>query len=433
MLHNMISNDDILIKVENLKKLYRLGLQEDQHGTIAEAVMSWIKSPLKNFKKLKGLSSIKDESDRDVLIALKDINFELKRGEILGVVGKNGAGKSTLLKLISRITKPTEGEITINGRVASLLEVGTGFHPELTGRENVYLNGTILGMKKKEIDEKLDEIIEFSGVERFLDTPVKRYSSGMTVRLAFAVAAHLDPEILIIDEVLAVGDVEFQRKCLGKMGDVSRSGKTVLFVSHNMGAVAELCTRAILLEKGELVFKGSTTDVIQRYLEGQDYSEFGVDSSLLEVNKSAVCNLTAVQMVNAEGKEKYQFDLKETFVLEFEYEIQSDISSFDNAVVFKRNGIAVFNSFDVDQIDIEDRNAGKYKIRFKVPAFFIKEGLWSVTLVFRNTLDGSHYQNYENIVRFEMQSLMISTANKGYHIDRAGEVIFPGQWELNRM
>ena len=195
--------------------------------------------------------------DADIFWALKDINFEVKKGEVLGIIGKNGAGKSTLLKILSRITEPTGGRIEIYGRIASLLEVGTGFNPELSGRENVYLNGTILGMTKKEIDLKFDEIIDFSGVEKFIDTPVKRYSSGMKVRLAFAVAAHLDPEILIIDEVLAVGDAEFQKKCLGKMHDVAENeGRTVLFVSHNMSAVQTLCSRSVVLENGCLIFLG---------------------------------------------------------------------------------------------------------------------------------------------------------------------------------
>ena len=241
---------DIAIKVENLSKRYRIGLKEETKDTFVGAMGSILKSPLSNLKRLKKLTQFSnDNQDHDDIIwALKDVSFEVKRGEVIGIIGANGAGKSTLLKILAQITHPTSGRVELNGRVASLLEVGTGFHPELTGRENIYLNGTILGMTKKEIDRKLDEIIDFSGVEKFIDTPVKRYSSGMRVRLAFSVAAHLDPEILLIDEVLAVGDAEFQKKCLGKMDEVARGGRTVLFVSHNMGAIGQLCNKSILIQ-----------------------------------------------------------------------------------------------------------------------------------------------------------------------------------------
>ncbi|NDE05100.1 MAG: ABC transporter ATP-binding protein, partial [Flavobacteriia bacterium] len=232
------------IKVENLSKIYRLG--EIGTGTISRDMERWFKT--KVLKQEDPFLKIGETNDRankgmsDIVYSLQDINFEINQGDAVGIIGRNGAGKSTLLKILSRVTTPTTGKINIKGRVASLLEVGTGFHPELTGRENIYLNGAILGMRKREIDRKLDEIIDFSGVERYIDTPVKRYSSGMYVRLAFAVAAHLESEILIVDEVLAVGDAEFQKKCLGKMGEVSKGeGRTVLFVSHNMGAVSKLC------------------------------------------------------------------------------------------------------------------------------------------------------------------------------------------------
>lgn len=258
---------DIAVKVENLSKIYRIGLKGKRHDTLGGEFLSWIKSPLSNYKHLKKLTSFKpDEDSEDVIWALRDVSFEVKQGEVLGIIGKNGAGKSTLLKILSSITEPTKGRVTINRRVASLLEIGTGFHFELTGRENIYLNGTILGMTKQEIDKKFDKIVDFSGVEKFIDTPIKRYSSGMTVRLAFAVAAHLEPEILIIDEVLAVGDAEFQQKCLGKMDNVAKSGRTVLFVSHNMMAIKALCPNTILLKEGKLVEIGDTKKVINEYL-----------------------------------------------------------------------------------------------------------------------------------------------------------------------
>lgn len=259
---------DIAIKVENLHKLYRLGIKDETKDTLAATLVSWLKAPQKNFKQLRSLGQFDlDSNDPDVLHALNDVSFEVKHGEVLGIIGRNGAGKSTLLKVLSRITEPTAGRVTINGRVASLLEVGTGFHPELSGRENIYMNGTILGMTKKEIDRKFDEIVDFSGVEKFLDTPIKRYSSGMKVRLAFSVAAHLEPEILIIDEVLAVGDAEFQRKCLGKMEEVSKGGRTVLFVSHNMDAVSQLCTVCLQLEAGQVSdWDFNVNSIVQKYL-----------------------------------------------------------------------------------------------------------------------------------------------------------------------
>jgi lipopolysaccharide transport system ATP-binding protein len=291
---------DLAIRVENLSKAYRIGLKEQRHETLAGAIGSFVRSPLDNYRNLRKLSLFKDlkvedggskiedgsrqrESGNgnaasgnqngnggapaDVIWALKDVSFEVKHGEVLGIIGRNGAGKSTLLKLLSRIMEPTSGRAEIYGRVGSLLEVGTGFHPDLTGRENVYLNGTILGMRKSEVDRKFDEIVAFSEVEKFIDTPVKRYSSGMRVRLAFAVAAYLEPEILVIDEVLAVGDAAFQKKCLGKMQDVAGQGRTVLFVSHNMSAVLDLCTKGIVLSNGTLVHAGSARSSLEKYMD----------------------------------------------------------------------------------------------------------------------------------------------------------------------
>lgn len=255
-----------IIKVHNLSKQYRLGLKEQQGDTLVGKFKNFLTAPYRNYKRLRQLSKFRQE-DESIFWALKDINFEVQQGEVLGIIGKNGAGKSTLLKILSQITEPTSGRIEIHGRVASLLEVGTGFHPELSGRENIYMNGTILGMTRREIDSKLDEIIDFSGVEKFIDTPVKFYSSGMKVRLGFSVAAHLEPEILIIDEVLAVGDYEFQQKCLGKMEDVSKNqGRTVLFVSHQMDAIKALCSTSIILESGNLIYKGNSTNAFEKYL-----------------------------------------------------------------------------------------------------------------------------------------------------------------------
>jgi lipopolysaccharide transport system ATP-binding protein len=247
-------SNNIAIHVENLGKLYHIGKARQRHDTLRDALGAMFR---------RG----GDRKAEEEIWALKDVSFEIKRGEVVGVIGRNGAGKSTLLKILSRITEPTSGRAEIHGRVGSLLEVGTGFHPELTGRENIYLSGAILGMRRAEIDRKFDEIVDFSGVEKFIDTPFKRYSSGMRVRLGFAVAAHLDPEILLVDEVLAVGDAEFQQKCLGKMGEVAGEGRTVLFVSHNMGAIASLCSRCVLLEDGYVEEDDITEKVVYSYLQ----------------------------------------------------------------------------------------------------------------------------------------------------------------------
>lgn len=261
--------DDIILKAENISKQYRLG--QVGTGTLSHDLNRWwhsIRGKEDPYLKVGEVNNRAIKGESDYVWALKDINFEVKRGEVLGIIGKNGAGKSTLLKILSKVTSPTTGVIKSKGRIASLLEVGTGFNPELTGRENIFLNGAILGMTKKEITAKLDEIIEFSGCERYIDTPTKRYSSGMTVRLAFAVAAFLEPEILVVDEVLAVGDAEFQKKAIGKMQDISREGgRTVLFVSHNMAAVKSLCTRGIVLGDGEVIFSGGIDESISEYLK----------------------------------------------------------------------------------------------------------------------------------------------------------------------
>lgn len=267
---------DIAIKVEDLGKLYRLG--EVGTGTISHDLNRWVaklRGKEDPFSKIGELNDRTAKGDSDYVWALKDVNFEVKKGEVLGIIGRNGAGKSTLLKLLSKVTQPSTGRIKVNGRIASLLEVGTGFHPEMTGRENIFLNGAIMGMTKREIKAKFDEIVDFAGVERYIDTPVKRYSSGMYVRLAFAVAAHLEPEILIVDEVLAVGDAEFQKKCLGKMKDVSvNDGRTVLFVSHNMAAVKQLCTTGIVMKNGGVIFDGLALPAVDFYQTSHDTDSY---------------------------------------------------------------------------------------------------------------------------------------------------------------
>ena len=287
-----------VIKVENLSKAYQIG--QIGSGTISRDIdRLWQMKVLGKedpFLKIGETNDRSTKGDSNIVWSLKDINFEINQGDAVGIIGKNGAGKSTLLKLLSRVTSPTTGNIKVKGRIASLLEVGTGFHPELSGRENIYLNGAILGMRKKEITRKLDEIIDFSGVERYIDTPVKRYSSGMYVRLAFAVAAHLESEILIVDEVLAVGDAEFQKKCLGKMGDISKGeGRTVLFVSHNMSAVKSLCTKGVVLKNGFITYSGEITDAVNNYLtESIDYLN---DRIFINSNSKVINSIKRIEIL----------------------------------------------------------------------------------------------------------------------------------------
>ena len=308
-----------IIQVEKLSKAYRLGERVHVHDTLMSAAVSNLLNPMRNLNRLRRLTTFREDDDSsDVLWALRDVSFEINQGDVIGVIGRNGAGKSTLLKILSRITEPTSGRAVIRGRVSSLLEVGTGFHQELSGRDNIYMNGTVLGMKKREIDRKFDEIVDFSGVERFLDTPVKRYSSGMQVRLAFAVAAHLEPEVLIVDEVLAVGDAEFQRKCLGKMSEVARGGRTILFVSHNMAAVENLCSKAILLGGGKVVCIGEVGYVISLYAEQLDQDS----TDLSAAPRLSHLHGTAIRLVSIH-QPCHVYSFGETIVFHIVYDVRA--------------------------------------------------------------------------------------------------------------
>lgn len=357
-----------VIQIQNLSKRYRLGLKEKQETTLAGQIANVIKAPWQNLKRLRELNRFGVEDD-SVFWALKDVSFEVKEGEVLGIIGKNGAGKSTLLKILSRITYPTEGKIEIHGRVASLLEVGTGFHPELSGRENIYMNGTILGMTRREIDSKLDEIIDFSGIEKFLDTPVKFYSSGMKVRLGFSVAAHLEPEILIIDEVLAVGDYEFQKKCLGKMEDVSKNhGRTVLFVSHQMDAIKSLCSKCVLLEHGKVMQIGETQEIIESYLgvshfslfkkfEKKDSSKF---ISFASINKKALSKAVLDISIGFESDEIIDFPVIGIVIYN-----QIGAPVFGSNPRFHKDGYFPISSTSGElnsKIDLSNLHSGIYKV-----------------------------------------------------------------------
>lgn len=289
-----------IISVSNLSKAYRIGKKTDRADSLVGMLQDSITAPFRNWKRIRSVDNLDHETEVELHHALRNVSFELNEGEVLGIIGRNGAGKSTLLKILSRITHPTAGTVRIRGRVASLLEVGTGFHPELSGRENVYLNGTILGMHKKEIDRKFDEIVDFSGVEKFLETPIKRYSSGMRVRLAFAVAAFLDPEILIIDEVLAVGDAAFQKKCTSRMGDIAGGGRTILFVSHQIGVIQQLCTKGLYLAGGRVSEFGEINQAIESYNRSQS-DEVGEWTGRKEGQNSRKCKLLELKV----GSDRY--------------------------------------------------------------------------------------------------------------------------------
>lgn len=327
-----MNNDKPVIKVEAISKLYRLGVEEERAENFASSLFRNIRNPIKNYRKYRSLYNFDDvleesgsggqKSSGDVLWAVNDVSFEVKQGELLGLIGRNGAGKSTLLKILSRITPPTKGRIVLKGKVSSLLEVGTGFHPELTGRDNVFLNGAILGMRKKEIERKFDQIVDFSGVEKFLDTPVKRYSSGMRVRLAFSVAAHLEPDILIIDEVLAVGDGPFQRKCKGKMEEVGKQGRTVIYVSHNMPSVMQTCTRVILLDQGRIVADGEPHDIVGQYMKGDSISmaqcKWADDAT---APQGKVARLRGLGVSTETGVITDKYDIRHPIHVSIEYEV----------------------------------------------------------------------------------------------------------------
>jgi len=375
-----------VIIADRLSKCYRLGVigrqtLKDEFIYLWHKVMG--RNPIEHMGKVgvgqHSDTTISVEDDNNDFWALKDISFKINRGEVVGIIGRNGSGKSTLLKLLSRITEPTSGEAFIEGRVGSLLEVGTGFHPELTGRENIYMNGTILGMNKAEIDKRFDEIVAFSEVEQFLDTPVKRYSSGMFVRLAFAVAAHLEPEILLVDEVLAVGDVEFQKKCLGKMKDVAGQGRTVLFVSHNMGAINNLCSRALLLEKGRLVLDSTAEETTDKYLGYQVVeSAVATEEDINERMEGKILGdfpyirLKRIALLDKENNTKKLFDADEPIQVSLEFECLQSVP--DLRLLFyivDKNDTPIYGSQNTDDTDIASKFSyiakGVYKAACVIP------------------------------------------------------------------
>ncbi|MBW1894302.1 MAG: ABC transporter ATP-binding protein [Deltaproteobacteria bacterium] len=406
---------DVVIKVENLSKQYNLGELHHQTNSFRDKVTSFFK---------------KDGSPKKVetLWALKDVSFEVKRGEILGIIGRNGAGKSTLLKILSRITKPTSGKALINGRVGNLLEVGTGFHPELTGRENIYLNSAILGMKKAEISNKFDEIVAFAEIEKFLDTPVKRYSSGMYVRLAFAVAAHLEPDILLVDEVLAVGDAQFQKKCIGKMGDEAKKGKTILFVSHNMAAVKNLCQSGIYIQFGKIAYHGSTEHAVDCYIRGnlvKKYSNrigYSIDEKALmecrtkgfEISNVEIFNLSTPDLPVASGDNMrlriyYRTSLKfisPAFILILKDQNGIEIFRLSNMPI---SGYVINNLFKDGYVDLEIKSLPLVKGTYYIDLGFVRESVeW--------------YFHAENLIKFDVEGKDIY--HSGLELDRSRGMIW---------
>ncbi len=365
---------DTVIKIENLSKLYRLG--EVGTGTLSHDLNRWWSTRvLGRDDPYAKVGQVNDRTQKagenDYVWALKDINLEVKQGEILGVIGKNGAGKSTLLKLLSRVTSPTTGSIKVKGRLASLLEVGTGFHPEMTGRENIYMNGTIMGMRKWEIDKKLDEIVDFAGVAKYLDTPAKRYSSGMTVRLGFAVAAFLEPEILVVDEVLAVGDAEFQKKAIGKMQDVSQGqGRTVLFVSHNMVSMSSVCENAILLSQGIITLRNKVSSVIAEHIGAQSFkNEISIKDEISKLPHNLPFKLIGFRVFQ-NGKESIELNRTESIDLEFEYVLKETMSGlrlyFD--LIDSHENILIRSFFDESYENFShERKPGYYISQAKIP------------------------------------------------------------------
>jgi len=402
-----------IIEVKNLSKVYRISHARKPYHTLREDLIEVAKTPIRF---LRG-----HQSDKEEFWALKDISFNVKKGEVLGIIGRNGAGKSTLLKILSRITDPTNGSAVLRGRVASLLEVGTGFHPELTGRENIYLNGALLGMSRQEISRKFDEIVSFSEIEKFLDTPVKFYSSGMHVRLAFAVAAHLEPEILIVDEVLAVGDAAFQKKSLGKMGEVSKSGRTILFVSHNMNAIRQLCTSAIVLEEGRVVFSGSPSQSITYYTQEFQKNIFEREFIKNQTHNTSAAVLKVSIKTNRTTKE---IRTDQDIVFSIDYDRAAGASTVGFTLVLKdQDENVVFSSINNRERDWygKEKPPGLYRTSCTIPANLLNDGWYSISLIMfgRNFSD---VVQVGELLTFEVQD---NPALRGDFLGKFGGVIRP--------
>jgi len=369
---------DVAVRCEGLGKQYRVG-ERERYKALRDTLTDVMYAPARRLRSLLkgGANGTSTNGHERTFWALKDVSFEIKHGEVVGIIGRNGAGKSTLLKILSRITRPTEGYVNIRGRVGSLLEVGTGFHPELTGRENIYLNGAVLGMRRAEIQRKFDEIVAFAETEQFIDTPVKRYSSGMYVRLAFAVAAHLEPEVLVVDEVLAVGDASFQKKCLAKLENVGQAGRTVFFVSHNIQSIQRLCQRAILLDGGRVMSDGPAHEVTGRYLSSGTHSRAVREwADVRNAPGDEAVRLRAVRVKTDEGEVAETFDIRSAVNIEVEFNVlEPGVVIVPNVHFYTQDGVCAFVLFDNDAgWKQRPRDCGTYRSRVRVPQNYLSEG-----------------------------------------------------------
>jgi lipopolysaccharide transport system ATP-binding protein len=419
---------DIAIRVKGLSKEYRIGARQETYKTLRDTLTDAIVAPFRRASKLlRGQATGAADLDQAIW-ALKDVSFDIKPGEVVGLIGRNGAGKSTLLKILARITEPTEGGAEIYGRVGSLLEVGTGFHAELTGRENIYLNGAILGMKRDEITRKFDEIVAFAEVEKFIDTPVKHYSSGMYLRLAFAVAAHLEPEILLVDEVLAVGDARFQRKCLNKMQDVGQQGRTVIFVSHNMPAITRLCARAILLDEGSVCTDGSSHQVISAYLN----SDLGT-TAMREWHDPAqrpgkdIVRLCAVRVQADNGKISETVDIRRPVGIEMEYEVlQPGYVLMPHYHFYNEEGVNIFSAHDTDVAwRRRPRLTGRYVSTVWIPGNLMAEGMILVDAALTTLDPNIHQFTARQAVAFQVIDALEGDTARGDWAGRMKGVVRP--------
>lgn len=406
---------DVAVRVRDVSKRYKIRVVT-RHNTLRDELAYGVRSLVRRNRRSRSTAE-----SASTLWAVKDVSFDVRQGEVLGIIGRNGAGKSTLLKILSRITEPTSGRCEIFGRLGSLLEVGTGFHSELTGRENVYLNGAILGMRKAEIDRKFDEIVAFAEVEQFIDTPVKRYSSGMHVRLAFAVAAHLQPEILIIDEVLAVGDQSFQNKCLGKLGSAAREGRTVLFVSHNLAAVANLCTNGIWIERGHVTMRGDAKSVIEAYMKtssgsARELRNRGDGENPIERKGSGEARFVDAKLLDSNNESRSTFAMGESIFVEFEVEFARSFPWLHMSVDVKRSesGLPVLHLLNHDPGRFfEDLPKGTHRFTVEVPNCMLYPGSYSVSLF--AAVPGNQLDHVEDVVTFSMIQSGISKRTSPFY------------------
>jgi lipopolysaccharide transport system ATP-binding protein len=424
---------DVAIHVEALSKRYHIGSKQEGYKTLRDTLTHAASAPFRAIRS-KFRSSDNGSFNGNTIWALKDISFEVKRGEVVGIVGRNGAGKSTLLKVLTRITEPTEGYADIKGRVASLLEVGTGFHPELTGRDNIHLNGAILGMRRAEIDRKFDEIVAFAEVEKFIDTPVKHYSSGMYLRLAFAVAAHLEPEILLVDEVLAVGDAAFQKKCLGKMGDVAKQGRTVFLVSHNMAAITHLSDRGVWLDNGQLRACGDVEEIVGRYLSSgiQESGEVVLTDNPENAPDAEHIRPLAVRIRNSDGRIATDLDMRLPFTVEIEYRILRQVSNLRVGLTLTgHEGAILLSSNDMDDIKGElERQPGTYVNRCEIPGNFLNYGHYFVSIGSDLPMIKANFY-YDRVLAFHIEQ----TGGVGGHVldRRQGMLRLSLPWDIQKI